>query len=300
MNPKQTTDRITGYVDTATARWGATTLRWIAALLWLGNIVWKRPPDFGRSSDACDSLCQYVTYGIEHPVLPGSAWLFENVISPNLSAFGWITILGEATLAILLMSGRYRRFAAVLGIVLSLGILAAVANAPGEWYWSYLLMMALHVAILTTTPSARMQSARAMAAVTVGFGAAMVVVHSGEGATGTAFTFFASSGPFPGDMVRNLFGGSVALGSIVAVVGVAGIAVATRLNAGRQRIVGAALGAVGAALFLTYGSNGLIIGLGSTTTTACVIMALGVALAVQPTQDRPTPTQPIQAELDSH
>ena len=80
---------------------------------------------------------------------------------------------------------RYRRTAAVLGIVQSVAILAAVANAPGEWYWSYLWMIALHVGVLTTTPGVRMQSARAMAAITVGFGVVMAIVHSGEGFTGT-------------------------------------------------------------------------------------------------------------------
>ncbi len=267
-------------VDSASSRWGPPVLRWTAALLWLGNVSWKRPPGFGRSAEGCRSLCGYTEAGIDHPVLPGAPWLFEHVISPHLWAFGWITILSEGTLAILLLSGRYRRTAAVLGVVQSLGILAAVANAPDEWYWSYLLMIALHVAVLTTTSGSRTQSARVMAAVTIGFGAVMAIVHGGEGLTGTGFTLFAGNTGLPDDLARNLFGGSVVLGRIMAVLGVAGFVAAARLNIAQQRFVGGALAVAGAALFLTYGPDGLILRLGSTTTTACVIVALGLGLAI--------------------
>jgi thiosulfate dehydrogenase [quinone] large subunit len=273
---------ITPIIDRATGRWGPLVLRWTAALLWLGNISWKRPPDFGRSGSSCEALCGYTRAGIDHPVLPGAPWLFEHVIGAHLQVFGWITIISEGTLAILLMSGRYRRSAAVLGIVQSFAIMAAVANSPGEWYWSYLLMIALHIAVLTTAPGARTQSARVMAAVTVGFGVVMALVHSGEGFTGTGFSVFAGNRGLPDDLAKNLFGGSVALGLIIAAVGAAGIAVATLLDVAQQRIVGIALAVVGAVLFLTYGSDGLIIRLGSTTTTACVAIALGLALAIQP------------------
>ncbi len=280
-------ERITTTIDRATGRWGAPLLRWTAALLWLGNVAWKRPPDFGRTATACRSLCGYTRAGSDHPVLPGAPWLFEHVISPHLWAFGWISILSEGTLAILLMAGRYRRTAAVLGIVQSFAILAAVANAPGEWYWSYLLMIALHIAVLTTTLGARTQSARAMAWVTVGFGALMAIVHSGEGLTGTRFTLFDGNSGLPDDLAKNLFGGSVALGLIIAAVGLVGIAVSYRVQVPRQRFVGAALAIVGVIMFVTYGADGLIIRLGSTTTTACVVIALGLALAIQPLQAEP-------------
>ena len=185
------------------------------------------------------------------------------------------------------LSGRYRRTAAVLGVVQSLAILAAVANAPGEWYWSYLLMIALHVAVLTTTPGSRPQSARVMAAVTIGFGAVMAIVHGGEGLTGTGFTLFTGNTDLPDDLAKNLFGGSVVLGLIMAVLGAAGFVAAARLNIARQRIVGGALAVAGAVLFLTYGPDGLILRLGSTTTTACVIIALGLGLAIQPAHAEP-------------
>lgn len=274
--------KVTHTVDRITTAWGAEVLRWVAALLWLGNVSWKRPPDFGRTAKGCAALCKYTKAGIDHPVVPGAPWLFEHIISPHLWAFGWLTILIEGALVVLLVSGRYRRTAAVIGIIQSFAIMSAVANAPGEWYWSYLLMIALHLALLITAPSAHMPSASTTAVVTIGFGALMALVHSGEGPTGTAFTLFSGRSDLPDDLGRNLFGGSVLLGVIIIAVGVVGLLL-VRLRLDQQRIAGMVIGAIGIILAFTYGPHGLLLRLGSTTTTACFIVALGLALAVQNT-----------------
>ncbi len=274
------TDRLTETVDGVTSRWGASVLRWTAALLWMGNVSWKRPPDFGRTAKSCGSLCGYTKDAVAHPVLPGAPWVFEHVISPHLWAFGWLTVFIEGSLAVLLMSGRYRRIAAVLGIVQSFAILAAVANTPGEWYWSYLLMMALHVAVLVTAPQVKAPSGRAMAGATVGFGLVMAAAHSGEGLTGTGFTLFNKGNDLPGDLGKNLFGGSVLLGLLIAVVGVAVLVLAPRLEAAQRRVLGIVLAVIAVASVFTYDASGLFIGLGSTTTTAAVVAALGLSFAI--------------------
>ncbi|MEJ7771018.1 MAG: hypothetical protein WKF51_03900 [Geodermatophilaceae bacterium] len=43
-------------------------LRVTAGLLWLSNVSWKTPPDFGRSADGCSGLCRFVPgrfYGVD-------------------------------------------------------------------------------------------------------------------------------------------------------------------------------------------------------------------------------------------
>ncbi len=283
MNARDAAESVQTFVDRAASRWGSGALRWIAVLLWLGNVSWKRPPNFGRTDSGCRSLCKYIEHGIDHPVLPGSAWLFEHVLSPNLTAFGWITILGEGAVAALLASGRFRRTAAFGGIAFSIGILAAVANAPGEWYWSYLLMIAIHIAVIVTTPNEPEPPARAMAAVTAAFGVALMLAHIGEGVTGTEFTFFADGGKFPRDLVQNLFGGSVAFGVLMIAIGAGAWAIQQRYAPKVATAVGGGLIGLAVLMFLTYGPDGTFLGLGATTTAASVIGALGLALAVGPT-----------------
>jgi hypothetical protein len=268
------TERVTEAVDGFTRRWGSSALRWTAALLWLGNVSWKRPPGFS-------SLGGYTKDAVAHPVLPGAPWAFQHLISPHLWAFGWLTVVVEGGLAVLLMSGRYRRVAGVLGIVQSFAILSAVANTPGEWYWSYILMMALHVAVLVTAPQVKAPSGKAMAGATVGFGLFMAAAHSGEGLTGTAFTLFNSKGRnLPNDLGKNLFGGSVLLGLLIAVVGVLVLVLAPRLDAARQRLLGTVIAVIAVLSVFTYDASGLFIGLGSTTTTAAVVAALGLSFAI--------------------
>lgn len=277
MDTQQLTDR----VDDATNRWGPTVLRWTAALLWLANVNWKVPPDFGRSGERCVALCRYVEAGAEFPVAPGSAWFFEQVASPNLALFGWVTLLSEAALVVLLVSGRFVRSAAVLGIAMSAGIGLAVANAEHEWYWSYLLMIALHLAILVTARTARPQSARAMAAITAVYGVLVAVAHAGAGFSGSGdWHLFSQDNDLPGEWGRGTFPGSIAIGLAFVVLGVVGWFAADRLEASVRRAVGWVLVLVGAALLVTYEPGGLLIGLGSRPGNACMLAALGLAMAV--------------------
>ena len=275
------TEHITHRVDRTVTSWGPTALRWTAALLWLANVNWKVPPDFGRSGSRCTALCRYVEAGAEFPVAPGSAWFFDNVASPNLAAFGWITLVGESVLVALLASGRFVRTAAVLGMAMSAGIGLAVANAQHEWYWSYLLMIALHLAILVTASTARPQRARTMAAVTAAYGAAVTITHAGAGFAGDGdWILFSQQNGLPGEWGRGTFPGSIAIGLGFVGLGIAGWFLADRLSEQQRRLTGWVLVALAGVALLTYERGGLIIGLGSRPGNACMLAALGLALAV--------------------
>jgi hypothetical protein len=274
------TSEISERVDRSVAAWGPTTIRITLALLWLSNVSWKVPSAFGESADACRGLCGYVQDGISHPVFPGSAGLFETVIQPNLTAFGWTTLLAEASVAALLLAGRFLRTAAVVSLLQSLGILASVANAPEEWYWSYLLMAALSLAVLVLAPTLRPTPPRAMAVVVALYGVVVAIAHAGAGLTGdgnSAWTLFSGSTDLPDDFGRNVFPGSIALGLLFVAVGVALWLLADADDATR-RVIGWILVALSVALLLTYGPDGLIVRLGSRATSVAVLAAIGLTL----------------------
>ncbi|MEO7555418.1 MAG: TQO small subunit DoxD [Acidimicrobiales bacterium] len=132
--------------ETTAARALPVVLRVMAGLLWLSNVDWKVPPEFGKSGGECGGLCGFVQAGADHGP-PGWSWLMAHVVLPNLTAFGYATLLIEVALAVLLLSGTLTRGAALAGAAQSLVIGLSVANAPGEWYWSYVLMVALHLAV---------------------------------------------------------------------------------------------------------------------------------------------------------
>ena len=104
---------------------------------------WKRPPDFG-------SLRFFTELAVSHPVVPPYSWVVENVILPNLTFFGWMTLLLEASLGAFLLLGLLTRLWALIGIGQSLIITLSVLNAPNEWEWSFYLMILAHVALFAT------------------------------------------------------------------------------------------------------------------------------------------------------
>jgi thiosulfate dehydrogenase (quinone) large subunit len=69
---------------------------------------------------------------------------------PNFTFFGWMVLLVEAALGAFLLIGLATRFWALIGIAQTVVIALSVLNAPHEWYWSYLLMLLVHVALFAT------------------------------------------------------------------------------------------------------------------------------------------------------
>jgi len=121
-------------------------LRTLAGLLWLYNVSWKRPPDFGR--DGGSGLYRFTQDAVDHPVFPPYSWVVEHLVLPNFQAFGWMVLAVESALAVMLLTGALVRLAALIGIAQSTAIALSVAMTPGEWPWSYWMMIGIHVALL--------------------------------------------------------------------------------------------------------------------------------------------------------
>lgn len=117
-------------------------------LLWMAGASWKTPPDFGRETGS--GLFRYASAAVEHPVLPPFSWLMEHLVLPNFVVFGYLVLLLEASLGAFLLVGLATRFWAVLGIAQTAAIALSVLDAPGEWPWSYYLMLVAHVVVLVT------------------------------------------------------------------------------------------------------------------------------------------------------
>ncbi|WP_067022645.1 Rv1678 family membrane protein [Streptomyces dysideae] len=167
---------------------GAAFLRVLLGLMWLHNVSWKVPPDFG---DADGGLYKWTAFAVSHPVFPPYSWVVEKAVLPNIEVFGWGVLIAESALAVLLLTGAWVRVAAALGVGMSLSIGLSVAEAPHEWPWAYWLMIGAHVAILFSSAG----RAFAVDALRAGVGSArrlgllwgvIAVVLGGLGALGSA------------------------------------------------------------------------------------------------------------------
>lgn len=158
-------------------------VRITAGLLWLANLEWKRPPDFGENLG--NGLYKYIDSAIRNPVFDPYSWFVENVVAKQYTAFGWFTLLSEATLAALLILGYKTRWAALFGALFTVPIFLSVLyyDQQYEWPWSYYLMIALHLAVFASAAGqyagldgvlARGPAARARAATVLGAVATVV------------------------------------------------------------------------------------------------------------------------------
>lgn len=125
-------------------------MRIVVGLLWLSNLEWKRPGNFGQQKG--NGLYKYVDSAIKHPVFPPYSWFLEHVVVKQFSLFGWITLLTEATIAALLLTGYFVRIASLVGAALSVSIAMSVLTYTKayEWPWSYYLMFAIHLLLFAT------------------------------------------------------------------------------------------------------------------------------------------------------
>lgn len=124
----------------------SAVVRILVGLMWLYNLSWKRPPDFGQ--DSGKSIYGFTKDAVAHPVFPPFSWIVEHAVLPNFTAFAWVVLSVETALAVLLLTGAFVRLAALIGIAQALAIGLSVAGTPGEWPWSYWLMIGVHVMLL--------------------------------------------------------------------------------------------------------------------------------------------------------
>lgn len=122
--------------------------------------------DAARLGERSNSGLYHFTHlAIEHPVFKPFSWLIEHAVLPYFTAFGWGVLFAESALAVLLLTGTAVRLAALIGIGQSVAIGLSVAESPGEWPWSYAMLIGIHVVLLLapTTRYAAVDALRAAA-----------------------------------------------------------------------------------------------------------------------------------------
>jgi len=133
---------------------GGVLLRTIAAarmligVLWLTSLRWKLPPDFESSGST--SLREWLELEVDHAAFGFYGDIIEQVVLPNFTLFAWPIFIAELSVGVGLLLGIGTRIAALGGLVMSINLLVGLLDVPGEWPWSYLLMIMWHGAILVS------------------------------------------------------------------------------------------------------------------------------------------------------
>jgi thiosulfate dehydrogenase [quinone] large subunit len=119
-------------------------------LLWLANLHWKVPTDFGE--DTGSGLYKYSESVTRNSPFAPFTWVTEEVILPNFAVFGWITLVVETAIAALLLIGYRTRIVALVGASMTVPIFLSVLyyDRADEWAWAYILMFVAHLLLWAT------------------------------------------------------------------------------------------------------------------------------------------------------
>jgi thiosulfate dehydrogenase [quinone] large subunit len=117
--------------------------RTLIGLLWLASLRWKLPPTF--TAPAGDkSLLDWLQLEVAHPTVGLYADFVAGVVIPNFILFAWLTFIIELATGLALLLGLFSRLGAALGLLWSFNLAIGLLAVPGEWPWSYLMLMMWH------------------------------------------------------------------------------------------------------------------------------------------------------------
>jgi thiosulfate dehydrogenase [quinone] large subunit len=125
------------------ARRAFAVIRIAVGIMWLSNVGWKTPTAFS-------SLRGFTEAGVTHPVLAPYAWALKHAVLPNFTLFAWGVLAIECSLAAFLLIGMFTRLFGVIGAAQAAAIGLSVALSPGEWPWSYYLMILANLALVAS------------------------------------------------------------------------------------------------------------------------------------------------------
>lgn len=117
--------------------------RSLIGLLWLASLRWKLPPDFTPPAGH-RSLMEWLQLEIAHPTISFYANFVANVVVPNFLLFAWLTFLVELVIGLSLTFGVFTRLGAGIGLLWSFNLAIGLIAVPGEWPWSYLMLIMWH------------------------------------------------------------------------------------------------------------------------------------------------------------
>ena len=121
--------------------WVFTSSRIIFGILWLQNAWWKEPPTFGYGSN--ENLYYWVSRTVEYPVFAPFTWFIKNIVLTHFIPFAWIIYITEILIGLSLVTGYKSKIFTFIAFLMSINIALSVSNTPGEWFWSYIMMIIL-------------------------------------------------------------------------------------------------------------------------------------------------------------
>ncbi len=138
-----------GWLRATAPLWPLGLARILYGLLWWQQSKWKVPSDdFGRKSGG--GLWYWVQQEIQYPTLSAYKDFLVNVMIPHWTFFGWMTLITETFIAVILILGLFTRLGSLVAIGMAANITLGILSVPHEWGWTYTMLIMLPAIFLLT------------------------------------------------------------------------------------------------------------------------------------------------------
>ena len=138
-----------GWFSMRTSLWPLGLARLVYGVLWWQQSKWKVPSDdFGRKSGG--GLWYWVQQEIQYPTIAAYKGFLLNVMIPNWSFFGWMTLITETFIGATLILGLFTRLGALVALGMAANITIGILGVPHEWGWTYAMLIMLGALFLLT------------------------------------------------------------------------------------------------------------------------------------------------------
>ncbi len=125
-----------------TPLWPIAASRILIGILWLFSLRWKLPPDFAPAAGR--GLMDWLQLEVQYPAFEFYANFVANIVIPNFTLFAWIIFTAELLVGLSLLTGTLTRLGAAVGLLMAVNLGIGLLEVPGEWPWSYVMLVMWH------------------------------------------------------------------------------------------------------------------------------------------------------------
>jgi len=138
-----------GWFSATAPLWVIALARIVYGLLWWQQSKWKVPSDdFGRKSGG--GLWYWVQQEIQYPTVTAYKDFLVNVMIPNWTFFGYMTLITETFIGVTLILGLFTRLGALVAVGMAANITIGILSVPHEWVWTYVMLIMFAALFLLT------------------------------------------------------------------------------------------------------------------------------------------------------
>ena len=119
---------------------GQAVIRILTGYLWYTQLSWKEP----WSRVGANALHGYIVTESKYAGFGPYRGFIAQIILPHFTVVAYLTYFTETALAISLILGLFTRLGGLLGTLWAAQLYLGLAIAPGEWYWTYGMLVLIN------------------------------------------------------------------------------------------------------------------------------------------------------------